>query len=248
MISRISNHEKDVLHIVQALLMSRLTYHVPYHNHPLFQTQTIDALLRKAVKATLGLPPHASTQQLQLGIHNTVGELLKAHCNGQLQRLRCSCHGCAIRSHLGNLVPETPTHVTQYRLTPALCASISSSDSPHILWVFFRRPTFARVESQNKSQRLCMGHSTLNSTRRVVVEDRDSFHIHDESGERKIIMQEKKYQITSVLGRPSGSCLAYRCHAIDAMCHVPDAMCQMPCDTSSIKELPKPSSKTSHRL
>ncbi|KAH7932829.1 hypothetical protein HPB49_003336 [Dermacentor silvarum] len=54
-------------------------------NLTVVQTQKMDVLLRKAVKAALGLPPHASTERiLKLGIHNTVGELIEAHRNGQL--------------------------------------------------------------------------------------------------------------------------------------------------------------------
>ncbi|KAH7955077.1 hypothetical protein HPB49_024371 [Dermacentor silvarum] len=106
MIYRITNrrrglHKKDVLHIVQALIMSRLTYHLPYQNLIVVQTQKMDFLLRKTVKAAFELPPHAYTQRIfQLGIH-TVGKLLEAHRNGQLQRLRRTRQGSAILSRLG---------------------------------------------------------------------------------------------------------------------------------------------------
>ncbi|KAH7942346.1 hypothetical protein HPB49_023195 [Dermacentor silvarum] len=114
MIHRITNRkrglrERDVLRIVQALIVSRLTYHLPYHNLTLTQTEKMDILLRTAVKAALGLPPHASTRRLcQLRFHNTITELLEAQYSSQLQRLRPTRQGCAILSRLGYPIREKP--------------------------------------------------------------------------------------------------------------------------------------------
>ncbi|KAH7971240.1 hypothetical protein HPB49_020685 [Dermacentor silvarum] len=111
--------EKDVLRILQALIVSRLTYHLPYHNLTLTQTEKIDVLLRMAVKAALGLPPHASTRRLvQLVINNSITELLEAQRNSQLQCLRQTRQGCAILSCLGYPIPEKPTQVAQHNLAP----------------------------------------------------------------------------------------------------------------------------------
>lgn len=46
------------------LIISRLTYHQPYHNLTPTETNQMDTLLRTAIKAALGLPQHASTQLL----------------------------------------------------------------------------------------------------------------------------------------------------------------------------------------
>lgn len=123
MIHRITNCrrglcEKDVVRLVQALIVSRLTYHLPYHNLTLAQTKKMDVLLRTA-KAALGLPPHASTQRLlQLCVHNTVTELLETQHNSRLQRLTQTCQGCAILSRLGCPIPGKPTQVPQHKLAP----------------------------------------------------------------------------------------------------------------------------------
>ncbi|KAH7979597.1 hypothetical protein HPB49_010000 [Dermacentor silvarum] len=78
MIKRITNRqqellEKDVLHIVQALIISRLTYPFLYHSLNRTETDQMDTILRTAIKAALGLPQHASTHLLlRLGVHNTI--------------------------------------------------------------------------------------------------------------------------------------------------------------------------------
>ncbi|KAH7978479.1 hypothetical protein HPB49_005603 [Dermacentor silvarum] len=136
MIHRITNRrrgirEKDVLRIVQALIVSRFTYHLPYHNLTLTQTEKMDVLLRTAVKAALGLPPHASTRRLlQLGVHNTITELLEAQHNSQLQRLRRTRQGCDILSRLGYPIPEKPIQVPQHKLAPNIRALINVAPIP----------------------------------------------------------------------------------------------------------------------
>ncbi|KAH7953366.1 hypothetical protein HPB49_007490 [Dermacentor silvarum] len=83
--------ENDDHHVVQALRVIRLAYHFRYHKLTLTESEKMDILLRKVVKAALGLLPHASTRRLlQLGVPNTITELLEAQQNSQVERLRQS--------------------------------------------------------------------------------------------------------------------------------------------------------------
>lgn len=91
----------------------------------------MDILLRTAVKAALGLPPHASTQRLlQLGVHNTITELIEAQHNSQLQRLRQTRQGCAILSRLGYPIPQKPAQVPRYKLASTVRALIKVPPIP----------------------------------------------------------------------------------------------------------------------
>ncbi|KAH9368793.1 hypothetical protein HPB48_012438 [Haemaphysalis longicornis] len=61
MLRRVSNHcrgmkEKDLIRLVQALLISRVTYATPYITLTESCSETIDRLIRKAFKQVLNLP------------------------------------------------------------------------------------------------------------------------------------------------------------------------------------------------
>lgn len=74
--------------IVQTLLESRIIHPVPYHQSNSTELDRLNILLRSAVKTALGLPPHTATQRLlQLGLDNTLEELIEAHTAGQHTRL-----------------------------------------------------------------------------------------------------------------------------------------------------------------
>lgn len=93
LIKRISSRrhgltELERLRLVQCFLVSRFCYHLPYTQLTSSQRTSLDALLRRAYRSVLLLPPHAPTQRLlALGIHNTVDEIIEAHRLAQLTRL-----------------------------------------------------------------------------------------------------------------------------------------------------------------
>ncbi|KAH7943193.1 hypothetical protein HPB52_006289 [Rhipicephalus sanguineus] len=69
MIRRITYHkkgmkEKDTLRLVQALVMSRVAYGLPYHLLDRSEESQVDALIRSAFKVALGLPMSTPTQRL----------------------------------------------------------------------------------------------------------------------------------------------------------------------------------------
>ncbi|KAH9376786.1 hypothetical protein HPB48_017872 [Haemaphysalis longicornis] len=94
MINRVTNRrngmkEKDILKIVNALIISRVAYSAPFLRLTASNIKTLNAALRKAIKMALGLPQWTSTQKLnELGISNTVEEILKAHRIYQFERLK----------------------------------------------------------------------------------------------------------------------------------------------------------------
>ncbi|KAG0441424.1 hypothetical protein HPB47_015951 [Ixodes persulcatus] len=76
--------ETDTIRVVQALLISRIVYHAPYHKLNRTELNRLNIILRTAIKTALGLPPYTSTQRLlQLGLHNTIEELIEAHTTGK---------------------------------------------------------------------------------------------------------------------------------------------------------------------
>ncbi|XP_075533784.1 uncharacterized protein LOC142566781 [Dermacentor variabilis] len=93
MIARISNRrrgmkEEDTCRLIQALVISRIVYSVPYQTPLEQEKEQLEAILRKAYKCALGLPVNTSTEKfLQLGINNTVQEHIEAHLLAQKMRL-----------------------------------------------------------------------------------------------------------------------------------------------------------------
>ncbi|XP_042150175.1 uncharacterized protein LOC120849945 [Ixodes scapularis] len=94
--------EADTVRIVQALLVSRVIYHCPFHNFKRREIDTLNTILRTAIKTAVGLPQHTSTQRLlRLGIHNTIEELIEAQAVGQRTRLSYTQPGRNLLARLG---------------------------------------------------------------------------------------------------------------------------------------------------
>ncbi|KAH9380391.1 hypothetical protein HPB48_017614 [Haemaphysalis longicornis] len=94
--------EDDALRLVQAFIISRITYSAPYLNLNKTQKTTLDTIIRKATKQALGLPIYSSTQRLQaMGVHNTVDELIEAHLSSQRLRLSQTIPGRAVLDKIG---------------------------------------------------------------------------------------------------------------------------------------------------
>ncbi|KAL3252828.1 hypothetical protein MRX96_054739 [Rhipicephalus microplus] len=69
-------HEEDTLKLIRSLVVSRVTYSLPYQRLTKSEQDQEDAMLRKACKAALKLPPGSSSSKLLgLGLHNTFEEL-----------------------------------------------------------------------------------------------------------------------------------------------------------------------------
>lgn len=69
--------EEDLLRLVEACGISRLTYYLPFQQLTQSQKLHIDAMIRRATKLVHGIPNYTSTcLLLKLGTHNTLSELL----------------------------------------------------------------------------------------------------------------------------------------------------------------------------
>lgn len=105
--------EPDTCRLVQALMVSRLTYGTPFVNLRPQETSKLGTLSRKTYKAALGLPTFTSTDRLlQLGLHNTLSEILEAQRTSQLQRLALTPTGRNVLRTIGRSTPSA-THELQ---------------------------------------------------------------------------------------------------------------------------------------
>ncbi|KAG0411960.1 hypothetical protein HPB47_010911 [Ixodes persulcatus] len=93
MIRRVTNRhrgmrESDTVRLIQAFVLSRITYAAPYVTLSKAEQDKLDVLIRKTLKQAIGLPVNASTDKLlRMGLHNTVGELIEGHLSSQRTRL-----------------------------------------------------------------------------------------------------------------------------------------------------------------
>ena len=107
MIRRIANRhrgmrETDLIRLCEALIDSRILYHLPYQNLTKTEQKSIHVLRRKALKLALGVPQYTSLQALEAtGMANSLEELLNAQRLSQFQRLRNTTQGRAILHNLG---------------------------------------------------------------------------------------------------------------------------------------------------
>ncbi|XP_075747127.1 uncharacterized protein LOC142804264 [Rhipicephalus microplus] len=86
---------------MQALFTSRITYGTPYLNLKTAEIEKLNNMIRKATKVALGLLPMASTTRLlKMGVHNTWQELIEAHRNSQLERLKLTFTGRSVLQYL----------------------------------------------------------------------------------------------------------------------------------------------------
>ncbi|KAM7312004.1 hypothetical protein ISCGN_008909 [Ixodes scapularis] len=112
-----------------ALIHTRLTYHLPYHNLTQTEHTRMSVLLRKAQKLALGLPVRTATVCLErLGVTNTLEELMEAHRAAQLTRLRCTAQGRALLATLG--FPPCPATLAAEGLSPAARARLTVAPIP----------------------------------------------------------------------------------------------------------------------
>lgn len=102
--------EADTVRLVQAFVLSRVTFALPFQSTRKPEIEQIDRLIRIAYKAALRLPNSTSTEKLMgLGMHNTYEELAAATLIAQRERLTTTLQGRTLLQRLG------------YPLTPQYC-------------------------------------------------------------------------------------------------------------------------------
>ncbi|KAG0445462.1 hypothetical protein HPB47_014893 [Ixodes persulcatus] len=98
--------EKEAVQLMQAFIVSRLTYGTPYLKLNKTEMNKLNAILRKAYKNALGLPEWTATNKLlRLGVHNSMKELHEAQIISQLKRLDATTNGKWLLDRLGMAVP-----------------------------------------------------------------------------------------------------------------------------------------------
>uniref|UniRef100_L7M015 Putative tick transposon n=1 Tax=Rhipicephalus pulchellus TaxID=72859 RepID=L7M015_RHIPC len=117
MIQRITFHKKgmkesDTVRLVQALVMSKLTYSLPFHTLNKSEEGQVDSIIRGAYKAALGLPIGTPTDRLlEIGVHNTYAELKAATLISQRNRLSQTKSGREILIRAG--IPPHPQNLDE---------------------------------------------------------------------------------------------------------------------------------------
>ncbi|XP_077543506.1 uncharacterized protein LOC144155753 [Haemaphysalis longicornis] len=94
--------EASLLRLVQSFAVSQVAYVAAFHDWKAAERQKLDAIIRKAYKAALGLYRHTSTEiLLELGVHNTLDEIVEAQRTAQLARLAQTRTGRSILKRIG---------------------------------------------------------------------------------------------------------------------------------------------------
>ncbi|XP_072142945.1 uncharacterized protein [Dermacentor andersoni] len=107
LIRRVANRkagmkEESLIRLVHSFVISHVTYVAAFHNWMQCERNKIDALIRRAYKAALGLLECTSTNKLlSLGVHNTLDEIAEAQRTAQLERLSMTEAGRRILQYLG---------------------------------------------------------------------------------------------------------------------------------------------------
>lgn len=107
LLRRISNRrrgirEEERIRLIQAFIISKITYSLPYLNPSAAELDKINRLIRRAYKSALHLPLNTPTARFEgLGVHNTAEELIEAHLSNQVFRLSKTPTGNHILRRLG---------------------------------------------------------------------------------------------------------------------------------------------------
>ncbi|KAM7288104.1 hypothetical protein ISCGN_031793 [Ixodes scapularis] len=168
LIRRIANKrggvkEGDVCRIVHAFVVSRVLYTVPYMRLTTTDKKKLDSIIRQVYKLALGLPMATSTDRLmQLGIHNTVSELVEAHRSSQIFLLLPHgttdiISGNGFRHALE--VNDENSGAAMTQLIPAPSCNITIDSSPkkrQVSWLNGRtRGTSTSPPGATKEENLC---------------------------------------------------------------------------------------------
>lgn len=107
LIKRITNKhtgmkEDSVMRLIHSFAISHITYVAAFHNWNVTEREKLNALIRKTYKIALGLPESTSTARLlQLGVYNTLEEIVDAQRASQLERMSLTATGRYILQKLG---------------------------------------------------------------------------------------------------------------------------------------------------
>ena len=134
LIARISNsrgglREDNLLRLFHAFLMSHINYVASMHKWQLHERTKLNTLIRKSIKRVLGLPMRTSTDNLMnLGVHNTLEEVIEAQQMAQVARLSVTSAGRKILIDTGHN-PLT-LEVQNTHLTDSMRSCIKVSPLP----------------------------------------------------------------------------------------------------------------------
>lgn len=164
--------ERDTVSLVQALLISRITYGTPYLTLKPAESNKLNALILRSYKMALGLPITTSTIRFQqLGVHNTLEELIEAHLTSQKERLLLTTTGRSILSRLGYPLPP-PEHTLQ-RIPPAIRRHITVSPIPRHM-----HPTYNQGRRKARAAHLYVKYGSRDDTRYVDASPYSSHSAH----------------------------------------------------------------------
>ncbi|KAG0443129.1 hypothetical protein HPB47_015258 [Ixodes persulcatus] len=86
--------EGNLIRLVQAFVLSRVTYVAPFLDLKADERKKINALIKRAYKQAIGIPITTSNERFEaLGLHNTLDELVEAQRIAQMERLTKSPTG-----------------------------------------------------------------------------------------------------------------------------------------------------------
>ncbi|KAH7933980.1 hypothetical protein HPB49_020001 [Dermacentor silvarum] len=137
--------EGETLRLVQAFVLTLITFALPFQATRKTEIENIDKLIRIAYKAALQLPNRTSTDRLMsIGINNTYEELAAATLIAQRERLNTTHQGRKLLQRLG------------YTLTPNTSEMTQSS----------YRCTYGLAPSWNRSPKTCMRNTTKSADKR----------------------------------------------------------------------------------
>ncbi|KAH7979399.1 hypothetical protein HPB49_009343 [Dermacentor silvarum] len=128
LIRRIANRhhgmrEHDLRRLVQAFVLSRFIYSLPYIFLSRTEEDKVNSLIRQAYKSALSLPTSTSTTRLlSMGVHNSLTEPTEAHRTAQLLRLS--------RTRPDPFPSTTNTCGATFRPTPFLLLHVLPSSTP----------------------------------------------------------------------------------------------------------------------
>lgn len=107
LIRRIANRrygmkETNLIRLVQAFVISKIAYVAPFLNLKAAEKSKLEGIIRRSVKQALGLPIRTPTAKLlELGLHNTLDEIVEGVTISQYERLSGSVTGRKILAKLG---------------------------------------------------------------------------------------------------------------------------------------------------
>ena len=106
--------EDNLVRLFQAFLMSHITYVAAMHSWTAHDKRRLDTLIRQCIKKVLGVPTNTSTERLlQLGMHNTLEEIIEAQSTAQISRLSTTKAGREILNALSLNPTITPAPSVQ---------------------------------------------------------------------------------------------------------------------------------------